>query len=106
MSKQLSFIVKVSFSSRFKFHIMNPSSTPFFICHELSIGIVLLTISGHTYSGYHITVRNVNDQASDTAEVDIKIAELHPNYWYLVYMKGTMKNGDVFIIEVTELTLA
>lgn len=65
-----------------------------------------ITISGHTYSGYHITVRNVNDQASDTAEVDIKIAELHPNYWYLVYMKGTMKNGDVFIIEVTELTLA
>ena len=51
-------------------------------------------------------MRNVNDQASDTAEVDIKIVELHPKYWYLVYMKGTMKNGDVFIIEVTELTLA
>lgn len=67
---------------------------------------IQITISGITYAGYYGKATNVNDVESKAQTVEGKAAEILPELYYLVYWRVVEKDGDEFLIEISELVPA
>ncbi len=62
-----------------------------------------VTIGSSQYKGYSVTLKNINDNLSKTAEVNVKLAKLRDGVWLVSYIKATTKDGLIFEIILAEL---
>lgn len=97
----------VAYTPNFEFYIQGASAELMTLGWRLdTFQPTQVTISGITYSGYYFKVTNVNDAESNTQSVEGKIVELHPDFYYMVYMKVVDVDGNTYEFEFTELTPA
>ena len=61
------------------------------------------TIGGRDYPAYAVALRNVNDSASQTSLINVKIAELEEGLWLVTYIKVLMKDGVTYEYVLAEL---
>lgn len=62
-----------------------------------------VTISGHPYKAYSVTVKNVADADSVTSDIELTATEISPNVWILTYIHANMKDGSAFTGQILEL---
>ncbi len=64
-----------------------------------------ITLSNKDYPGYTISLKNVNDNTSQAALVNVKVAELEKGLWLVAYIKAVMNDGVTYEFILNELTL-
>ena len=60
-------------------------------------------VGGRDYPAYAVALRNVNDSASQTSLINVKIAELEEELWLVTYIKVLMKDRIMYEYVIVEL---